>query len=92
MIAREPVKKLHNAPSIPNGLGSLPAADQPALLKRVQLARALNASPRSIDNWQRRKIIPVIKITPRCVRFHLPSVLAAIRRFEIREAGREKGL
>jgi len=62
------------------------------LLKRAQLARALNACPRSIDNWQRRKIIPVIKITPRCVRFHLPSVLAALRRFEVREAGRCKAV
>ena len=58
-----------------------------ALLKRRQLARALNASPRSIDNWQKQKKIPFIKISARCVRFHLPSVLAALRKFEIREAG-----
>jgi len=62
------------------------AANDPALLKRHQLARALNASPRSVDNWQKQKKIPFIKISPRCVRFHLPSVLAALRKFEVREA------
>ena len=58
----------------------------PALLKRHELARALNASPRSVDNWQRQKKIPYIKISPRCVRFYLPAVLAALRRFEVKEA------
>ncbi|HMF46807.1 MAG TPA: hypothetical protein VKE29_09050 [Candidatus Udaeobacter sp.] len=56
-----------------------------ALLKRHQLARALNASPRSVDNWQRQKKIPYIKISPRCVRFYLPSVLVALRKFEVKE-------
>jgi hypothetical protein len=64
------------------------AANDPALLKRQQLARVLNASPRSVDNWQKQKIIPVIKISPRCVRFHLPSVLAALRKFEVKEVSR----
>jgi hypothetical protein len=64
------------------------STNDPALLKRGGLARALSVSPRSVDNLQRQKKIPVIKISPRCVRFHLPSVLAALRRFEIREAGR----
>jgi hypothetical protein len=64
------------------------AANDPVLLKRRQLAHALNASPRSVDNWQKERKIPFIKISARCVRFHLPSVLAALRKFEIREAGR----
>jgi hypothetical protein len=58
------------------------------LLKREELARALNISPRSVDNFQKAKRIPVIRITPRCVQFHLPSVFAALRRFEVLEAGR----
>jgi hypothetical protein len=63
------------------------AVNDPALLNRRQLARAVNASPRSIDNWQRRRLIPFIRISPRCVRFHLPSVLTALRRFEVKAAG-----
>ena len=63
-------------------------ANDPALLKRRQLAKALSVSARSIDNWQRDKRIPFIKVSPRCILFDLASVLAALKRFEIREAGR----
>jgi hypothetical protein len=88
MTAQDPVRKPHNGAPIPNALVPLSTADQPALLKRVQLSRAINVSPRSVDNWQKKKRIPYLKITARCVRFHLPSFLAALRRFEVREAGR----
>jgi hypothetical protein len=72
---------------VPNVLVSLAATDDMALLKRPQLARALNVSPRSIDNFVARKIIPAIKLSPRMVRFHLPSVLAALAKFERKAAG-----
>ena len=88
MTTQETVKKLHNAPSIPNVLIPLSVADDPALLKRAQLARAINVSARTVDNWQKQKKIPYLKLSARCVRYHLPSVLAALRKFEIREAGR----
>jgi hypothetical protein len=58
------------------------------LLKREELARALNISPRSVDNFQKAKRIPVIKLTPRCVRFSLPAVLKALEKFQVKEAGR----
>ena len=63
-------------------------ADDLALLKRLQLAKAVNVSARTIDNWQKQKRIPYLKLSARCVRYHLPSVLAALRKFEIREIGR----
>jgi len=89
MTAHRSVANAHNNTPIPNVLVPLSAAaDQLALLKRRQLARALNMSCRSIDNWQKQRKIPFIRISPRCVRFHLPSVLAALRRFEVREIGR----
>jgi hypothetical protein len=56
------------------------------LLKRHELARALSISPRSVDNFQKAKVIPVIRITPRCVRFDLRAVLRALERFTVREA------
>jgi hypothetical protein len=62
------------------------AANDPELLKRRELARAINVSPRTVDNWQKQKKIPVIKLSPRCCRFDLQSVLRALRRFEIKEA------
>jgi hypothetical protein len=84
MSAQNPSKEAHKSSPI----SDISAADQPALLKRVQLARAINVSPRSVDNWQKKRRIPFLKISPRCVRFHLPSVLAALRKFEVQEAGR----
>ncbi len=88
LTTQETVKKLHNAPPIPNVLVPLCAADDPALLKRPQLARAINVSARTVDNWQKQKRIPFLKLSARCVRYHLPSVLAALRKFEVKEAGR----
>lgn len=46
-------------------------------------ATATKLSVRSIENLVRKKAIPIIRISPRSVRFHLPSVLAALRRFEV---------
>jgi hypothetical protein len=57
------------------------------LLKRIELARALNISPRCVDNFQKAKLIPVIRITRRCVRFSLPAVLKALEKFQVKEAG-----
>jgi hypothetical protein len=63
------------------------AVKDPVLLKRRQLARALSVSARSIDNWQRQRRIPFIKVSPRCVLFDLASVLRAVKRFEVKAAG-----
>ena len=48
-------------------------------------AQAAKLSVRSIENLVRRKKIPIIRISARCVRFHVPSLLAALRRFEVKE-------
>lgn len=56
-----------------------------ALLKKKQLAAALNLSPRSIDNLQAQKKIPVIILSPRCCRYSLEAVLRALGRFTIEE-------
>jgi len=64
------------------------ANDSAALVAKKAVARAASLSIRTIDNLQRRKLIPYIKLSARCVRYHLPSVLAALRKFEIREVGR----
>jgi hypothetical protein len=79
-------QKTHKASTIPNVLVPLSATPDLALLKRPQLAKAINVSPRTVDNLQRRKIIPWVRISSRCVRFHLPSVIAALRKFEVKEA------
>ena len=46
-------------------------------------AQAAKVSVRTIENLAKKKKIPVIRISARCVRFSIPSVLAALRRFEV---------
>jgi hypothetical protein len=67
--------------SIPHGED----VDAVGLVKKGVVAKAASCSLRTIDNLQHRGLIPYIKLSPRCVRYHLPSVLAALRKFEIRE-------
>jgi DNA-binding XRE family transcriptional regulator len=59
------------------------AANEPALITRKQLAQKLGLSERSIDNLQRRRALPVIKLSNRCCRFSLAACLASLRRFEV---------
>jgi hypothetical protein len=64
------------------------AADETGLVKKPVVARAASTSVRTIDNLVRQRKIPIVRISKRCVRFHLPSVLAALRKFEVKEAGK----
>ena len=88
MTTQDIPKEQHNATAIRNVLLPSSATHDLALLKRHQVARAISVSPRTVDNWQKQKRIPYIKLNARCVRYHLPSVLAALRKFEVREVGR----
>ena len=63
------------------------ANDSARLVDKKAVAQAASVSARTIDNLQRRKMIPFVKLSPRCVRYHLPSVIAALRKFEQKEAG-----
>lgn len=58
------------------------------LVTKPVLADQLKLSVRSIDNLVRRKAIPIIRLSPRCVRFDLKAVRRALGKFEIMEAGR----
>jgi hypothetical protein len=62
-------------------------ADEAGLVKKSVVARAASTSVRTIDNLVRQRKIPIVRISKRCVRFHLPSVLAALRKFEVKAAG-----
>ena len=48
------------------------------LLKKQQLAEALNISTRSIENYMRRGWIPFVRVG-RCVRFCLSDVLETLK-------------
>ncbi|MDC0144489.1 helix-turn-helix domain-containing protein [Verrucomicrobia bacterium] len=49
------------------------------LLKKWQLARKLNLSQRTIENFMRRGWIPYVKIGKKSVRFCLADVLATLK-------------
>jgi len=51
------------------------------LLKPEELAEKLHVSPRSLRNWQVRRIIPYIKFG-RVIRFDLEKVMAALEKYE----------
>ena len=53
------------------------------LLKREELAARLAMSPRGVAELTRRRVIPVIRIGRRCVRYDFAKVQAAIARFEV---------
>jgi hypothetical protein len=61
--------------------------EQQGLVDKRVVARAASVSMRSVDNLIAQRKIPVIRLSPRCIRFHLPSVLAALRKFEVKAAG-----
>jgi len=60
----------------------------PELLTRRELARLLSLSLGSIDNLQRRRVIGYIKLSPRCIRFHLPTVMRALRAYQVKAVER----
>lgn len=52
----------------------------PTLVKKKELVKRLSVSPRTIDNWVAKRVIPYIQVTPRLYLFHFDEVLAAIRK------------
>ena len=57
-----------------------PAANEPILIKKKELAKRLSVSPHTIDAWVQRREIPCIKVTPRLYLYELDAVMAAIRK------------
>ena len=55
------------------------------LLKRHELAARLAMSSRGIAELTRKRMIPVIRLGRKCVRYDFAKVKAAIDRFEIKE-------
>lgn len=76
-------------PTKPNAQGvSLPANESAAgdsgLVTKKAVARAACVSTRCVELWMKRRLISVVRLSPRCVRYHLPTVLAELRRMEVR--------
>jgi hypothetical protein len=55
------------------------------LVDKRALSKAISLSPRMIEILQGKRLIPVVRLSPRCVRYSISAVVAALRRFEQRE-------
>ena len=53
---------------------------EPTLIQKKELAKRLSVSPRTIDGWVARRVIPCIKISPRFNLYDMDAVLAALKR------------
>jgi hypothetical protein len=61
------------------------AAEASGLVTKKVVAQAASVSTRCVEMWVANRLIPIVRISARCVRFHLPSVMAALRRLEVKE-------
>ena len=61
------------------------------LVKKAALAKRYDVCLRTIENWINERRIPVIRLGKRAVRFDPLRCDAALVRFEVREAGYQKG-
>jgi hypothetical protein len=59
-----------------------PNVTKPALLTKAQLAQELQCSPRYIERLQLARKIPVVRLSPRCVRYSRDRVMSALARCE----------
>lgn len=79
MIKRKVTDARGNAPATES------AADDSGLVTKRAVARDNCVSVRTVEHWIKEKRIPVVRLSPRCVRLHLGRVRAALRRFEVKE-------
>jgi len=64
-------------------------SDSRGMIRKKDLAAALNVSARTIDNWVRQKRIPVHRFSPRLLRYDVRKVRTALDKYEVIEAGRK---
>ena len=48
------------------------------LLTTRELAKRLRVSPETVRGWARRGAIPVLRLSPKVIRYELEAVLAAL--------------
>ncbi len=58
-------------------------------VRKAELAQLLSVSPRSIDNWIAKRMIPVVATSPRLHLFDVEAVKGALEEgFEVPVSGR----
>lgn len=52
----------------------------PTLIRKKELAQRLSVSPRTIDNWVSRRVIPYIQLSSRFNLYDPEAVIEALRK------------
>ncbi len=60
-------------------VGILPPV-HPTLIRKKELAKRLSVSPRTIDEWARKRMIPYFQISCRFYLYDFEAVLASLRK------------
>jgi len=68
-----------------------PNSIDPAFLRREDAAAYLNVSTRTISEWQKRRIIPHVRMGKKCVLFKRADLDAAMNRFTVAAVGMNGG-
>jgi NAD dependent epimerase/dehydratase family enzyme len=55
------------------------------LIDTPEVALRMKVCPRTVQNLVARKAIPVVRLSPRCVRFSWPDIQAALSKFTVKE-------
>ena len=56
-------------------------------MRRDEAAKYLGVSPRTVSDWQRRRIIPHTKVARKCVLFKRADLDRAMDKFTVRAMG-----
>lgn len=52
---------------------------EPTLIKKNELARRLSVSPRTVDEWTRKKLIPFLPVSARLYLYDFNEVLEVLK-------------
>ncbi len=52
---------------------------EPTFIKKKELAKRLSVSPRTIDEWTRKRLIPHLTVTTRLYLYDFDEVLAVLK-------------
>lgn len=58
-----------------------------AYMRREEAARFLGVATRTISDWQRRRIIPHVKMGRKCVLFKREDLVKAMDKYTVRAVG-----
>jgi predicted site-specific integrase-resolvase len=61
------------------------------LVKKPVAAAFLGITPRSLENWRNRGLIPYVRVANRIIRYSLTDIAAALRKNGLVEAIQKEG-